>query len=142
MTKKEQILEYFKDINVAYNNSTMYDTLKHMLEDLEEVRHARWIPCSERLPNDDEIHYDGIGREGERYFSDRVLAIDKDGFMRTGYFVNSMDAPRFGKRYEFGEHYRNDPTNWICGESCETYDPIAWMPLPEPYGEEEEDVSN
>ena len=43
MTKKEQILEYFKDINVAYNNSTMLDTLKHMLEDLEEVRHGRWI---------------------------------------------------------------------------------------------------
>lgn len=42
MTKKEQILEYFKDINVAYNNSTMLDTLKHMLEDLEEVRHAQW----------------------------------------------------------------------------------------------------
>ena len=42
MTKKEQILEYFKDINVAYNNSTMHDTLEHMLEDLEEVRHGYW----------------------------------------------------------------------------------------------------
>ena len=43
MSKKEQILEYFKDINVAYNDYTMHDTLEHMLEDLEEVRHGHWI---------------------------------------------------------------------------------------------------
>jgi hypothetical protein len=42
MSKKEQILEYFKDINVAYNDYTMHDTLEHMLEDLEEVRRGRW----------------------------------------------------------------------------------------------------
>lgn len=43
MSKKEQILEYFKDINVAYNDYTMHDTLEHMLEDLEEVRHGHWV---------------------------------------------------------------------------------------------------
>lgn len=43
MSKKEQILEYFKDINVAYNDYTMHDTLEHMLEDLEEVRRGRWV---------------------------------------------------------------------------------------------------
>ena len=42
MSKKEQILEYFKDINVAYNDYTMHDTLEHMLEDLEEVRRGHW----------------------------------------------------------------------------------------------------
>lgn len=97
-----------------------------------EPKRGEWIPCSERLPNEDEIPYDGIGREGERTVSDRILAIDKNGFIRTGYFMNAMDAPRFGKRYEFGEHYRSDPTNWIVGETCRRFDPIAWMPLPEP----------
>ena len=32
----EEILEEFKDINHAYNNCTKYDTLKRMLEELEE----------------------------------------------------------------------------------------------------------
>lgn len=61
MSKKEQILEYFKDINAAYNNSTMYDTLKHMLEDLEEVRHARWIERTKVYPdllNDTTYNYE------------------------------------------------------------------------------------
>ena len=116
----------------------MDDVKEDEAEDLPSADTPQeWIPCSERLPNDDEILYDGIAREGRRYVSDRILAIDKDGFMRIGYFMNAMDAPRFGKRYEFGEHYRNDPTKWICGESREIYDPIAWMPLPKPYVEEE-----
>lgn len=33
---KEKILETFKDINYAYNNASMYDTLKYMLDELEE----------------------------------------------------------------------------------------------------------
>ena len=33
---KEEILHTFKDINHAYNNCTMYDTLKRMLNELEE----------------------------------------------------------------------------------------------------------
>lgn len=39
MTKNE-ILEYFKDINHAYNDCTRYDTLKRMLDELQE-------PCEE-----------------------------------------------------------------------------------------------
>ena len=32
---KEKIIDYFKDINVAYNECTRYDSLKHMLDELE-----------------------------------------------------------------------------------------------------------
>lgn len=66
MTKKEQILEYFKDINVAYNNSTTLDTLKHMLEDLEEVvrcQDCKWCEsCGEFLTTDE----NGFCSWGER----------------------------------------------------------------------------
>ena len=65
MSKKEQILEYFKDINVAYNDYTMHDTLEHMLEDLEEVRYGHWeyvggnlyrcSVCHKGLADDDNI---------------------------------------------------------------------------------------
>ena len=34
---KEEILEYFKDINGAYNECTRYDSLKRMLEELEQA---------------------------------------------------------------------------------------------------------
>ena len=36
---KAEILEYFNDINVAYNNSGKHDSLKNMLDELEkEIR--------------------------------------------------------------------------------------------------------
>lgn len=41
MTKNE-ILEYFKDINYAYNDCTRYDTLKRMLDELQE-------PCTDAI---------------------------------------------------------------------------------------------
>lgn len=34
---KEEILDYFKDINHAYNDCTKYDTLKRMLDELQEL---------------------------------------------------------------------------------------------------------
>ena len=42
MTTKEQILKCFKDINHAYNDCTRYDTLKHMLDELQE-------PCEDAI---------------------------------------------------------------------------------------------
>lgn len=33
---KEEILDYFKDINHAYNDCTKYDTLKRMLDELQD----------------------------------------------------------------------------------------------------------
>ena len=33
---REKILKYFKDINHAYNDCTRYDTLKRMLDELQE----------------------------------------------------------------------------------------------------------
>lgn len=89
---------------------------------------AKWISCKTKLPNENEMAYDGISREGQREISDRVLAIDANGFARTGYFMGSC-RPHEGsqKRWEFGEHYNNDPKNWIVGTSWE---PIAWMKIP------------
>lgn len=40
---KEEILEYFKDINHAYNDCTRYDTLKRMIDELQEPKTGDWI---------------------------------------------------------------------------------------------------
>ena len=105
-----------------------------------------WIPCEERLPNEDEIIYNGVGIDGERKLSDRVLAIDPNCFIRAGYFIKSCKPHKYkGKGaknkyskplvacWEFGEHYMSDPSNWVCG--C-GFDAVAWMSLPESYEEE------
>lgn len=47
MTKNE-ILEYFKDINHAYNDCTRYDTLKRMLDELQE-------PCTDAISREDAL---------------------------------------------------------------------------------------
>lgn len=44
MTTKEKILTLIRDINYAYNDCTMYETIKNLLEEMEEKREkAGWI---------------------------------------------------------------------------------------------------
>ena len=105
----------------------------------------KWIPCEKELPNENEIFYNGVGIDNERDVSDRVLAIDSDGFIRTGYFIKSCSPHEYyGKgirnkysspgiaEWDFGEHYMGDPNNWVCGSGL---DIVAWMSLPKPYTE-------
>lgn len=102
----------------------------------------QWIPVTERLPNEDEMVYNGIGIKEERTVSDRVLAIDSKGFIRCGYFMKSCSDHKYygkGKRnkysdygracWEFGEHVYSDTKKWIASVNAEI---VAWMPLPTP----------
>ena len=43
---REEILDYFKDINFMYNNPSMFDTLKRMLDELIE-------PCEDCISKED-----------------------------------------------------------------------------------------
>lgn len=116
------------------------------IDNAPTIEMPQWIPCEKELPNEDEIFYNGVGVDNERKVSDRVLAIDSDGFIRTGYFMKACNPHKYyGKGirnkysrlgtadWEFGEHYMGDPNNWVCGSGL---DIIAWMPLPKPYEEE------
>lgn len=53
MTKQE-ILDYFADINLAYNDASRYDTLANMLDNLESSR-PRWISVKEKPPTDGQL---------------------------------------------------------------------------------------
>ena len=52
MTTKEKILTLLQNINYYYNDCTMYETIKKLLEEMVEeiLEGQRWIPCSERMP--------------------------------------------------------------------------------------------
>ena len=66
-----------------------------------------WIPCSERLPSEDE----------------EVLVCDKDGTMEV------CDLEKFGP-------VRGGGLKWADKNGYECWlDVVAWMPLPKPYEE-------
>ena len=146
MTKEEAIkgiTKIRKGYTAAYAEIAEED-VKAFEMAIEALEQSQWIPCDKKLPNEDEMYYNGVGIDGVRKVSDRVLAIDSKGFIRCGYFISSMwDHPYHGTGrivncytdplkacWEFGDHYKQDPENWIGGGKG---DIVAWMPLPEPY---------
>lgn len=84
----------------------------------------KWIPCEERLPNDDEdvlisyCHKEGEGDTSHVY----------------------IDITSYGQMY-FGGNRVGDYKHWRAPfEYFESnYEVIAWMPLPEPYEAERKD---
>lgn len=66
---------------------------------------SEWIPCSERLPSENE----------------EVLVCDKDGTMEV------CDLETFGRGVGLKWTDKNGYECWL--------DVVAWMPLPKPYGE-------
>ena len=77
----------------------------------------RWIPCSERLP--EEPIYKGFVEPSEP-----VLIQLNSGGMKVSRYWGSR------------ERYKDEP--WIDLSYPTTLDVIAWMPLPEPYKAEME----
>lgn len=52
----DRILDEFKDINYAYNDSARLDTLSRMLDELvEQTAAPRWVRCEDELPVKGEI---------------------------------------------------------------------------------------
>lgn len=84
----------------------------------------RWIPCEERLPNDDE---------------DVLISYrHKEGEGDTSHVY--IDITSYGQMY-FGGNRVGDYKHWRAPfEYFESnYEVIAWMPLPEPYEGERKD---
>lgn len=57
---KQDILDYFSDINHAYNESTRLDTLSRMLDELVEKAASPWHSVEEPPDVDEYVHaFDG-----------------------------------------------------------------------------------
>lgn len=120
MTKEERIYrlkQIEKDIYVCSLDATFEEMAKScaIRSAIEELEERRWIPVTERLPE-----------EGERVFATHLGGLNKDRqviehiyengeFTCNWYMDMDITSPTFGKRF--------------------MGDVIAWMPLPKPYEE-------
>ena len=121
---KQDILDYFSDINYAYNNCNKHDDLSRMLDELLETQ-PRWISCSERLPdNTDPVSITWVNHDPESYYAD----IKDNPFAATGHYCN-------GRWWWYSvtcQDYLNEYGRCDFDAMNDAIEVIAWMPLPEP----------
>ena len=122
---KQDILEFFNDINDAYNNPNKHDDLSKMLDMLAQSENPnKWIPITTRPMTEDEKSCCDEGDEDE---------------------ILDCPLPEYGQEVlvSWGGHVRAD-VFWRDGYGCyfegvDFVDVQAWMPLPEPYKAESKD---
>ena len=93
---------------------------------ITETNVGKWIPCSERLPDDYEIvNITWVNRNPEPYYK----SIKDKPFTGTAIYYN-------GKWYWYScvcEDYLAECGDSTCDRMDKDIEVIAWMPLPEPY---------
>ena len=97
-----------------------FDDAKNIVQEVAEEYNGGWIPCSERLPEDDKKQY--IVQKTNGF-------IDILGFTKDAYKLDRYDFAEYkGKNkqlfYEYDSEYGY--IEWECE---------AWQPLPQPYKE-------
>ena len=109
MTKQE-ILDYFKDINALYNNPNMLDSLSNMIDELLKAKDinvpTKWVSVKDRLPENDRF----------------VLACNDDGHMLVAQYIEETAQWQY-------KYTNYDVDVW----DDEEQGPVCWWAeLPEP----------
>lgn len=97
-----------------------YKELKLAIKALKARPKGKWIPVSERLPDN----------------NDEYLVIDADGNFGVGYYREDAKA---WDSCNWGWLERSNSTDDTCPPGMSKV--IAWMPLPEKYKEVENDLA-
>ena len=121
LIRRQDAIKAIEDLPNCYNGfSDTYDKAC-IIGTLEEVPSAQqWIPCKERLPEEDYCTGSGV-----QYSDDVLITV-----------VNTMDEETiidYGHTTD-GEWY-SETTDCFIPHG---WKPIAWMPLPKPYEGETE----
>ena len=122
---REDAIKAIEELPNAYNGwSDAYDKA-YIIGTLEEVpkadrRQGEWIPCSERLPSEQGKYLVTVTYEGDTYVE--CLHYGK---------------PTMANREVKGECFYDSDDEW--GDIVYDTEAIAWMPLPKPYGEREDE---
>ena len=104
---ENRLLNESGDIGCTLGITNMSEYSKQIIQEVAEEYNGGWIPCSERLPEENK---DG--------WTHLILSI-KTGEVIFGFWHN--------EEMGFCKHFR-DGVCRVCGV-------IAWMPLPEPFKE-------
>lgn len=104
--------------------------LSDVIEEINKMpKVGEWIPVSERLPEDlTPVNITWVNREPESYY----MHIKDKPFTATGVLY-------CGEWYWWSvccEYYLREYGNSEADAMHESIEVVAWMPLPEPYGEE------
>lgn len=99
------------------HTDTSYEWAETVRMAIKALEQTRWIPCTERLPKND----------------DDVLVCNSQGVMEVCYYhIDDTFYPT--------EYADLNETGWFNENDDALYfEPVVWMPLPEPYKAESED---
>ena len=98
-----------------------HEQLAEWLEELKQLREqTTWIPCSERLPDNDKKEYIVQKTNGFIY----ILGFTKDAYKLSRYDFAEYKGKKKQLFYDYDSEYGYSELE------CE-----AWRPLPEPYKE-------
>ena len=124
---KHDILEYFKDINFAYNIPVMFDILKDMLDQLESENKAHgWISVKDKLPEEHESIFHKL--LGTPKWSNSMWQQESEKVLVYVYFPDGTGIVTTGCLHN---------SDWITTVSKALPQTVThWMPLPEPPKEE------
>ena len=93
---------------------------RKLMEDAPTIEERKWIPCSERLPEEKDA---GILKK---------LGTEK----RSEYVLATVDVK--GERMTVTACTYDGKWDWKMKYAFPEHEIVAWMPLPEPYGGEQE----
>lgn len=101
---------------------------------IEALKEPHWIPCSERLPEDNvPVNITWVNRDPEPYYAN----IKDVPFTATGVYFNGKWYWYSSTVEDYLHEYGRAEWDEIEEAQAECIEVLAWMPLPEPFKEEE-----
>ena len=133
MTNEEakEILAMYRFNLIQSMSNQLEGDIEAFDDAIKALEQTRWIPVSERLPEDLEpVNITWVNHNPESYYAD----IKDKPFTATGHYCNG----RWWWYSVICQDYLNEYGQCDVDAMNDDIDVIAWMPLPQPYKAESE----